>query len=90
MSTDGVKKSIAERILAEWSAPKLEHTCDYIKDVSLDDFCFDRVRVQFEALRLLVVQREETGKTRSKVVKWHLTERGRRRMIELLAVRTEK
>lgn len=90
VSTDGVKKSIAERIFAEWSAPKLEHTGDYIKDISLDDFCFDRVRVQFEALRLLVVQREETGKTRSKVVKWHLTERGRRRMIELLAVRTEK
>ena len=90
VSTDGVKKSIAERILVEWSAPKLEHAGDYIKDVCIDDFCFDRVRVQFEALRLLLVQREETGKTRSKVVKWHLTERGRKRMIELLAVRTEK
>ena len=89
VSAEGVKKSILERILTVWS-PKVEHQEDYVKMLGLDDFCFDRVRVQFEALRLLLVQREESGKNRSKLVKWHLTDRGRRHMIELLAVKTGK
>ena len=88
-SPDGVKKCLSELASSRWQVT-FEHKGDYFRNVVVDDFCFDRIRVQFEALRLLVVQREPSGKNQSKVVKWHLTERGRMRMIELLAVKKSK
>lgn len=89
VSAEGVKKSIGEMILLK-DPPRINQKGDFCQSIIIDGPCFDRIRVQFEALQLLVVKREPTGKHGSQLVKWHLTDRGRRRMIELLAVRSKK
>lgn len=88
-SPDGVRKGLVEYILQR-KPIALKELGDFMGDCTIETICFEKIRIQFEALRLMVVQREESGKNGSRLVKWHLTERGRQRMIELLAVRSEK
>lgn len=88
-SPESVRKGLVEYI---WQCEpvKTEENGDFISDCTIETICFEKIKVQFEALRLLIVQREESGKKGSRLVKWHLTDRGRQRMVELLAVRSAK
>ncbi|MBR3923606.1 MAG: hypothetical protein IKJ45_10860, partial [Kiritimatiellae bacterium] len=88
-SPEGVRKGLVEYIM-QCAPVKIKEEGDFISDYTIETICFEKIKVQFEALRLLIVQSEESGKNGSRLVKWHLTDRGRQRMVELLAVRSTK
>lgn len=88
-SPEGVRKGLMEYIL-QCEPVAIEEDGDFTRDCTIDAICFEKIKVQFEALRLLIVQREESGKNGSRLVKWNLTDRGRQRMVELLAVRSAR
>lgn len=88
-SPEGVRKCLVEYILHRNPAT-LEKSGDFVSESNIESMCFDKIKVQFEALRLLTARREEIGKNKAKLIKWHLTDWGRQRMVEIMAVRSTK
>ena len=69
---------------------------EFVAGFKMESFSFDAIKVQLQALGLVIInkempsesqERDRWGERRKEIIRWRLTDKGRNRMYQILALR---